>query len=583
MLLFFVLPVCAGDQVYDRYQVLLGQLGNQQAVSHFVKENNYLSDRLRKKWLAYLWTRKEYASYVKYYVPTTSASSQCQYLYALYRTGQQEEALKSVKPLWLKGHKQPASCKPLFALWQKSHFYNNTLLWERFGLALEKRQYTFARSLKQYMTPEDKEVADKWIKVSHAPHTLKSLSFPAHSQNAAIHTHGLRKWVKQNSSHAIKHWHQVKNKHSFSHEQKQWIYRTIALYAAMRNKPYAEEWFAKLDQDITPEMHLEWRVRYALKQKNWANVNKVIANFPTELKNKPAWQYWYARSFESLGQKEKAQSIYQRLSQKRHYYGFLASYRGKIAPNMQHNRYEDNDALLKSYEKQIAYINELYKNKQKHKANLISYELANDLSNEQQYQLAREFAEWEWHAKALAMANQSQHRDDLRLRFPLAHKELVERYAKQYNVEKPLIYAIIRQESTFRTHAKSSANAMGLMQVIPSTARRVSRKNNIKLADMKQMYQPKVNMQVGTAYLKHLSKRYDNHPVLMAAAYNAGPGQVNRWLRKKEAKSPDIWIETLPWGETRNYLKNVLSFYAVYQYRLKQPLSIDPFMKEIGS
>ena len=124
---------------------------------------------------------------------------------------------------------------------------------------------------------------------------------------------------------------------------------------------------------------------------------------------------------------------------------------------------------------------------------------------------------------------------------------------------------------------------MGLMQVIPSTARRVSRRNNIKLHNLKQMYQPKTNMQVGTAYLKLLSKRFNNHPVLMAAAYNAGPSQVNRWLKKHDAKSPDVWIETLPWGETRNYLKNVLSFYAVYQYRLKKAPSIDPFMKEIGS
>lgn len=583
LLLFFVLPVCAGDQVYDRYRVLLGQLGNQQAVSQFVKENNYLSDRLRKKWLGHLWQRKDYHTFVTHYVPSKRASSQCQYLYALYKTGQKEAALKAVEPLWLSGKKQPASCRPIFSVWLKSKYYNKSLLWKRYGLAVDKKQYAFARSLKQYMTLNEKKLANKWIRVSVAPHKLKSISFPPHKQNAAIHTHGLRKLVKRNCDDAINHWKKVQNKHDFSHEQKQRIYRTIALYAAMRNKPYAENWFAKLDQNITPDMHLEWRIRFALKEKDWARVNRVIGNFPEKLKNEPAWQYWYGRSFEALGQKKKAQSIYKKLSQKRHYYGFLASYRGKLAPNMEHDDYEDNDALLKKYEKQIAHINHLYKHKQKHKARLLSYELSNDLNNEQRYQLAREFSDWQWHAKALAMANLSKHHDDLRLRFPLAHKKLVDKYAKQYKIEKPFIYAIIRQESTFRTHAKSSANAMGLMQVIPSTARRVSQKNNIKLGHLKQMYQPRVNMQVGTAYLRHLSKRFDNHPVLMAAAYNAGPGQVNRWLRKHEPKSADIWIETLPWGETRNYLKNVLSFYAVYQYRLKQPLSIDPFMKEIGS
>jgi soluble lytic murein transglycosylase len=582
-LLFVFSPSFAGDAVYDKYRILLGRLGDKAAVSAFVNDNNYLSDRLRKKWLGHLYRGKDYHGYVANYVPTRRASTRCQYLYALYQTGQKDLALKKVSPLWLSGHKQPKSCAPLFSLWQKSDFYSKTLLWKRFSLAVDARQYGLARSLKTYMTPEDKTIANKWIRISHAPHKLRTYAFPPHSQNAAIHAHALRKWVKRDSSSAIKHWEKVKDIHAFNHEQKQGIYRTIALYAAMRNKPHAETWFKKLDQSITPKMHLEWRVRSALKKRDWARVNRVIAQLPAKLKDKSCWQYWYARSFEALGQNQKAQKIYKTLSKKRHYYGFLASYRGKLPPNMQHDQYEDNDALLRQYKKQIAYINELYKNKQTHKAHLLSYELANDLSNEERYQLAREYADWKWHAKALAMANLSEHKDDLRLRFPLAHEALIDKYAKQYNIEKPFIFAIIRQESTFRTHAKSSANAMGLMQVIPSTARRVSRRNKIKLGALKNMYKPKVNMQVGTAYLKILSKRFNNHPVLMAAAYNAGPSQVNYWLRKHASKSPDIWIETLPWGETRNYLKNVLSFYAVYQYRLNQAPSIKPFMKEIGS
>lgn len=582
-LLLSSLQVHANEPVYDSYRVLVDKLSDTDAVAAFVQQDNYLSDRLRKKWLSYLSKRQRYHTYLKYYVPSKNVSLQCQYLTALYHTGKKDEALKKVEPLWLNGHKQPTTCAKLFSLWRQSEDYNTSLLWKRFSLAVEARQYVLARNLKQYMNEEDKVVANKWLAVSLSPHKLKKLSFPSHPQNAAIHTHGLRKLVKHNTEGAIKHWHKVKDKYDFSHEQQQRFFRTIALYAAMRNRDNAEHWFKKLDTSITPVMHLEWRVRAALKKRDWALVNNIIGSFPTRLKDKIGWQYWYARSFEALGDKNKSQAIYQTLSKRRHYYGFLASYRGKIPASMEHDEYEDNDALLKQYEGQIAYINQLYKNKKTHKAHLLSYELANDLSNEQKYQLAREYADWQWHEKALAMANLSQHRDDLRLRFPLAHAALIEEYSKKYNIEKPFIFAIIRQESTFRQHAKSSANAMGLMQVIPSTARKVSRKNKIKLSNIKQMYQPKTNMKVGTAYLRHLSKRFNNHPVLMAAAYNAGPGQVRYWLKHHASNAPDIWIETLPWGETRNYLKNVLSFYAVYQYRLNQTPSIKPFMRDIES
>lgn len=571
----------ASDAVYDKYRHLVNHLDERDNVLSFINENNYLSDRLQKKWLFFLAKKKRWQGYIDAYKPSKNTSLQCYHLTALYYTGQESLALSKVKPLWLTGHKQPKACGPLFTIWRESDIFSKQLLWKRFSLAIEARQYTLAKALMQSMDAEDRKVAKKWIMVSHVPQKLKTLRFPKHEQNAAVHTHGLRKLVKINTDSAIKHWHEVKDKYAFSHEQRQWFIRTVALYAAMRNREDAEQWFVQLDVDVTPTMHLEWRVRAALKNRHWKNVATAIDAMPDTLRQKHCWQYWYARSVAALGNKDKAMVIYKKLSQQRHYYGFLASHRAKLPMNMQEDNYKDNDLLLEDYQTHINHINTLYKKKQTHKANLLSYELANSLSKEAQYQLAREYSDWQWHAKALMLANLSQYKHDLRIRFPLAHMALIEKFSKQYQIEKPLIYAIIRQESTFRKKAKSSANAMGLMQVIPSTARKIARKHRIPLGNLNKMYQPKTNVNVGTAYLHHLSKRFNSHPVLMAAAYNAGPRQVYYWLKKHPFHDSDIWIETLPWGETRNYLKNVLSFYAVYQYRLNKTPSIKTFMRPI--
>ena len=117
------------------------------------------------------------------------------------------------------------------------------------------------------------------------------------------------------------------------------------------------------------------------------------------------------------------------------------------------------------------------------------------------------------------------------------------------------------------------------MQIMPNTAKDISKSEKIAYKIKPQLLLSDKNINIGVAYLKQLAKRFDNHPILMAAAYNAGPKQVNNWLKTNPPNEMDIWIETLPWLETRNYLKNIIAFYAVYQYRLRERPDLSPFMK----
>ncbi len=568
----------ASDAVFDEYKRLLTKLDDTQEIQSFIDKNNYLSDRLRKKWLSYLAKNKSYELFLQNYIPSKSIARRCQYLTALYHTGKTDSALQQVEPIWLSGESLPESCDNLLSVWRTSNYFSNDLLWRRFNLAIENKSYGLAKHLASDMAQDDQELAKKWILISKAPHKIRSIHLHPHEKNTAMLTHGIRKLIKGNINNAIKNWQHMKKSHQFTHEQTQHILRTIALYSAMRNRQDAIKWFNKLDSTLMSTMHHEWRVRAALKQTDWLNVKKAIEALPQELKDNPCWQYWHARALSKLGESKKALNIYENLSKKRHYYGFLASFQAQLKPSMQHEKETNSVSVLNNYKDEINHIKTLYQEKKTHKANLLSYELANNLNDLELIELAQIYEQWGWHEKALSVANTSKHKDHLHLRFPLAHKSLVIKNAKQYKVSPSLVFAVIRQESTFRKNAKSTANAMGLMQVIPSTAKKVAKGNEIKLTKINDMYQPKINVQVGTAYLNELSKRFHNHPILMAAAYNAGPRQVQYWLKKHPKNDPDIWIETLPWGETRNYLKNILSFYAVYQYRLDKEPNIKPFM-----
>lgn len=213
---------------------------------------------------------------------------------------------------------------------------------------------------------------------------------------------------------------------------------------------------------------------------------------------------------------------------------------------------------MKPYQAFIDQIQTLYMTKQ----TLQASRLLNDFISELPKDEASALVYWidkqlQWHGKSVYLSNNETLNNQLSLRFPLAYKDSISLYSKKYAVAPEFIYAIIRQESGFRDDATSSVGARGLMQVMPYTARVVSKADKIPYNDQKQLFVSQKNINIGVAYLKQLAKRFDNHPILIAAAYNAGPKQVVYWLKTHPPKEIDVWIETLPWQETRNYLKTL--------------------------
>ena len=176
---------------------------------------------------------------------------------------------------------------------------------------------------------------------------------------------------------------------------------------------------------------------------------------------------------------------------------------------------------------------------------------------------------WGWHYQAILAMVKASRWDEIDTRFPILHRQPFEAQAGRQGLPVQLMLALARQESAFRPEALSPAGARGLMQLMPATARDVARLHDIPYRSESQLFEPDLNIALGTSYYRDMLDRFQDNRILATAAYNAGPGRVQSWLTASGGRLPfDAWIETIPFTETRNYVQNVLTFSAIYAHRL---------------
>ncbi|ARG97128.1 lytic transglycosylase domain-containing protein [Legionella micdadei] len=544
----------------------------------FIDSDTPLATKLREKWLYQLARQKDWVNYSKYYHPSADINLQCFAQIANFTEGRTEEALKATRLLWLTGNSQPPACNVLFDLITKMDNFDEHLITQRIILALEKRNVGLARYLlKQYKQPR---IQDEQLLASINQNPERITQLQPGELHDYFYLFGLKRMISTNMNKAIRYWQDAKTKQFLNEAQQQSFLIQLVLYKAMRGHEDEPLWFSKIKPVFYNEAILDWQIRFALKNQQWDQVEHLVNHSPD--KEKPCWQYWLARALEVKGQLAKAKETYQTIAKNRHYYGFLASMRLNQIPNFENEKPVDNLAVLKPYQPFTDYIKSLYYGKQSLQASRLLNDFISELPKEEKSALIYWIATTlKWYGKSVYLSNTEELNNQLTLRFPVIHYDTVKEYAKDYHVSPELIYAIIRQESGFREDVVSPAGARGLMQVMPSTATVVAKRERIAYSNKDELFSSQKNINIGVAYLKQLTYRYNQHPVLVAAAYNAGPTQVNYWLKNHPPKDMDIWIDTLPWHETRNYLKNIIAFYAVYQFRLQQKADLQSFMKPL--
>lgn len=155
-------------------------------------------------------------------------------------------------------------------------------------------------------------------------------------------------------------------------------------------------------------------------------------------------------------------------------------------------------------------------------------------------------------------------------RFPMIERGKVTEVSQRWQVDPALVYGLMRAESAMQPDALSPAGARGLLQLMPGTATEVARRNTLPYNGQASLMDPAINIPLGVAHLAELERRYDGQWIHVAAAYNAGANAVERWRQTRPMPAADVWLETLPFFETRDYVPRVLAFATVYEWQMQR-------------
>ena len=564
------------DYLYLRHR--LSQVNNT-VIKQFLNDNKdtFYAQLLRKTWLDKLAKAKHWQLFLDVYYPPQSLSRQCLRLQALIATHQYDLALKDTPDLWLSAKSQPSACDSAFKFWQNKGLLTAELLQQRIHLALKANQFSLALYLAKSL-PNAKETKANilaWKKVHIDPlstlRTHSSRKATGIDQDTAISRdiiqHGIARLARKSTSQAYKIWQQIESDYSFSEQEKNRIRSSIAKRAALNREDRTLEYYGN-----TPAQ--AWRVRAALWQQDWYEVQRAIASLNYDEKQSTRWQYWLARSLEALGDRTAAQTIYQSIVMQRDYYAFLAADKLKLPYQMNHNPITSTEAGLEiiSQQAEILRLKEFYALNMMLEARRQAYKLKQTRSPRELQLISILTHRWGWHNQTIALLGKAKYWDALDLRFPIVYEPAVQRESNKNNLDPAWLLGIIRQESAFNAYARSHVGASGLMQLMPKTASLIAKIIKQPLRKQSELLNSNRNIQLGSAYLSKVYKENQNNPVLATAAYNAGPSRVKQWL-PKQPLAADIWLENIPFNETRKYTSNVLSYTAIFEHQLKRPIT----------
>lgn len=562
--------------VYKSYRRQLNQLDNSQ-IGRFLQDydGTVVSEWLRKKLIQHYAKQKQWHDLIDIYRPNSGVSAECRYLGALIHTGQTHLALPRIKNLWLSPISRPKECDPVFKLWEDAGQKSTALVWKRFKLAIHDGNRKLARYLVRSLSPSDATIAQKWLKLHHKPDSYEPDSIKAlkHAEQSSIMLNWLSRLASRDIDKAISYYHSLQN-YPFSNDQRAQLVRRIGLSLARKHLPDAGIWLDRVPREYYDRQVREWRIRTAIRQGDWSHVISSIDRLSPAEQSQHRWQFWWAYANEEVGNTPDALGIYQYLATQRSYYGFLAA--DRIGSN-----YNFEDRPINPSQQQLQFIRqqpetirarEFYLMDQQLPARREWQRLLSRLDAEQKLAASKLAQLWGWHDRAIISMGQTRYRDDIELRFPLHHANKVHNWSSQHNIDPAWTYAIIRRESAFIPDARSSVGAMGLMQLMPATARSMARHMKIRYAGQKTLLKSNTNIRLGTGYLERMLERL-NLQVLATAAYNAGPHRVEDWLPESRTMEALRWIETIPFTETREYVSNVLAYMAIYEHRLERDIT----------
>jgi soluble lytic murein transglycosylase len=529
-----------------------------------------VSNSLRADWLRLLANRQQWELFESEYAQFVGDDPDlfCLSLQSRASSGNLE-ALEKARGLWFSGRDQPDSCTPLFNVLAERKLLAENDVWARVRLALEAGNTGVARRAAEFLPAKEQPDGALLARVAVNPQAYleqKAVNLKSRAGRETL-MFAVQRLARSSPQQAAQQWSRLAE--SFSDAERAYVWGLIAHQGAQRLDPSALGWYARAGK--LTDAQLAWKVRIALRALSWPDVAAAIdAMSPTEAQD-PAWRYWKARALKAQGHAAEAQALLAPLAAEFNFYGQLAAgdlgTRALTPVALYKPTREEAQAIGRTpgLQRALAFyrLNLRFEGNREWNWTIRNFD-------DRQLLAAAEFARRsEIYDRAINTADRTRETHDFSMRYLAPFRDVMKGYVAQLQLDEAWVYGLIRQESRFIPDVKSSAGAGGLMQLMPATARWVARKVGLSDWQNARVTHVETNINLGTWYLKHVLDTLDNHPVLASAAYNAGPGRARAW-RAEGAMEAAIYTESIPFNETRDYVKKVMSNATYYSQQFGQ-------------
>jgi len=542
---------------------------------------------LRRSWLMSLARRKAWEPYLAAYREDVddTVAARCNTLAARVALGRTEGLAEIVAETYLSPRSLPPACDPAFDWLRSQGRLTADLVERRARLALSAGEAGLARYLARSLSGERAAPIEQWAALIEQPRSsIEALiEQPARAVEPAALLDGWWRFARADAEAAAARYPALLQARALDARAASPFALAVAQALSWSRLPRSLEFFALGHADDFDERAHEWHVRAALWAGDWARVRQAIAAMPESLRAQHRWRYWAARADEQLGEREAARAGYAAVVPSDNWYAALAAARlgQRFTPTLEPLPRDEAVFARVAAEPGLVRTRELVLCGMQSEANLEWRVALEALTPEQQTQAVRLASAWGWHLQAIAAAARLGLFNDYELLYPRPFDDVVRRAAQANRLPPSLIYAVIRQESLFRADAASSAGALGLMQLLPATAQATARKAGLPPPSRSSLLQPSVNIPLGSAFLRDLIDRADGQQPLAVAGYNAGPAAARRWLPAKPLET-DVWVENIPFNETRAYVQRVHWHALVFDWlEDRKPRDVSPWLSQV--
>lgn len=547
---------------------------------------------LRRHWAGSLARRGEWARYLAlyeaHYASGRDTVLHCHALTARIRLGRTDGLEPEAIQRWLAPVSQPDECDPAFEWLAQRGALTAEHRRQRMELALHAGQFGLARWLARPLGEAAVAEVGRWERMHADPKAR--IGAPANWQDTAgdraLLLHGFHRLASADPAAAAEQWPKFRERFAFGAGERADIDRRIAMVHAWRLLPGARAQLDQLPEGSHDSDSRAWRVRLAIRAQDWQAIGAALDDLAPDTASEPVWRYWRARTLEAGGRKADAKPIFGELAAERGYYSFMSADRLGADYNWRHAQTVPNEDVIVILEGRpdVLRTRELFLTGLEANGRAEWQQLMARLSAGERAQASILAMRWGWYSRAITAASGGGVEDDLDLRFPLPWRPVFEDRSQRAGISKAWAYGVARSESLFMPDVSSGAGAVGLMQLMPATGRETARRAGIPFQGQHTLLDPDTNVALGTTYLAEMLQRFGNHRVLATAAYNAGPGRVDRWLPADGVLPAEAWVDSVPFNETRGYVQRVLASEAVFEWRLSgETVRISDAMQPVSS